>query len=80
MVHALSEVHRVLTPGGVLIDLRPVADRWPVEVVTADQNWVAGQMEDLLQLSDDAASHEALAQAAQKGWFYQEAAQSFGLW
>jgi hypothetical protein len=80
MVHALGEIQRVLAPGGMLIDLRPVADRWPVEVVTAKGNWFAGQVDDLLQLADDAASAEALAQAARQGWFFQEAAQSFDLW
>ena len=34
MVHALSEVRRVLSPDGILIDLRPLADNWPVEVVS----------------------------------------------
>ncbi len=79
-MHALGELHRVLVPGGTLIDLRPVADRWPVEVVAAEENWAAGQMEDLLQLADDAASDDAFTRAAQKGWFTQGAAQSFGLW
>ena len=32
MVHALEEIHRTLRPGGLLIDLRPLLDRWPVEV------------------------------------------------
>ena len=34
MVHALEEIRRVLLPGGILIDLRPLADRWRVEVVS----------------------------------------------
>jgi hypothetical protein len=37
MVDALREAHRVLTPSGVLIDVRPVAAPIVVEVVTATQ-------------------------------------------
>ncbi|HEY5268876.1 MAG TPA: hypothetical protein VII97_00945 [Anaerolineales bacterium] len=33
MVHALEEIQRVLAPGGTLLDLRPLADCWPVEIV-----------------------------------------------
>ena len=34
MVHALAEIRRVLVSDGVLIDLRPLADQWPVEVAS----------------------------------------------
>ncbi len=78
MVHALQEIRRVLTPDGALIDLRPVADRWPVEVVAAQQSQAAGQVQDLpAQLADDAASAEAVARAAQAGWFVLERAETF---
>ncbi len=61
MVHALEEVGRVLKSDGLLVDLRPLADRWPVEVV-----WQGGQVEvgratDLDEpLSDDAAANSAV--------------------
>ena len=32
MVHALSEIRRVLVPDGILIDLRPIADEDPVNL------------------------------------------------
>jgi SAM-dependent methyltransferase len=81
MVHALREVRRVLAPEGVLIDLRPVADRWPVEVLATDEKWVAGQVDDLpAQLADDVASADALAQAARAGWLVPEDAQTFDFW
>ena len=38
MGHALKEIWRVLTPGGSLIDLRPLAARSPVQVVTGEQH------------------------------------------
>ncbi len=64
MVHALEEVRRVLSSDGLLVDLRPLADRWPVEVV-----WQAGQVEvgratDL----DEPLSDDAAANAAVDGW------------
>jgi hypothetical protein len=64
-----------------LIDMRPVGDRWPVEVVTTADTWVVGQLEDLpMQFADDAASAEAVAQAARAGWFKQEDAHTFDFW
>ena len=33
MVHALEEIHRLLKPGGVLVDIHPVAEPMVVEVV-----------------------------------------------
>jgi SAM-dependent methyltransferase len=32
MVHALEEIRRLLRPGGILLDLHPVAGSWMVEV------------------------------------------------
>jgi hypothetical protein len=62
MVHALNEVQRVLSPDGILIDLRPLLDQWPIEV-----SWMGGYREvgramDLSEpLADDAAANAALA-------------------
>jgi hypothetical protein len=32
MVHALEEIHRLLKPNGVLIDIHPVAESSPIEI------------------------------------------------
>lgn len=73
MVHALGEIHRVLAPDGVLIDLRPLCDRWSVEVVSARETHVTGYVTDLpLGLEDDAAANRAMAQAEANGWFTRE--------
>jgi hypothetical protein len=78
MVHALEEVHRVLRADGVIIDLRPVADHWPVEIVSAGQCWLAGRLEDLPpQLAEDAASEAALEQAKQAGLFEMKSQATF---
>jgi hypothetical protein len=70
MVHALEEIRRVLQPAGTLIDLRPLAGRWPVDVVSRRETLRAGQVSDLQQgLEDDAAANRAMAKAAEDRWF-----------
>ena len=78
MVHALEEIRRILLPDGILIDLRPLADRWPVEVVTPQDSYGAGRVEDLpTGLADDAASAEAIEKAVQAGLFALERSDMF---
>ena len=80
MVHALGEIRRVLVPNGILIDLRPIADQWPVEVFSARETLKTGQMTDLpLGLEDDNAANQALADAESKGWFTRESEEFFPL-
>jgi hypothetical protein len=78
MVHALSEIRRTLIPDGLLLDLRPLADRWPVEVVTGSRVRVTGRVTDLpTGLADDDASNRAMQEAARRGWFVREEEQIF---
>jgi hypothetical protein len=80
MVHALEEIHRVLKPTGMLIDLRPIADRWPVEVVASGEILAAGRVSDLKQgLEDDEAANQAMDTAARAGWFLCEREEHFAL-
>lgn len=73
MVHALGEIHRVLVPNGILIDLRPLADSWLIEVFSARETWETGYVTDLpLGLEDDEASNQATRDAEAKGWFRRE--------
>jgi hypothetical protein len=73
MVHALHEIQRVLAPNGILIDLRPASDHWPVEVVSSKGFQETGRVQDLpIGLADDEASNQSIAQAAEKGWFVKE--------
>lgn len=73
MVHALGEIHRVLAPAGALIDLRPLCDRWQIEVFSARETREAGRVRDLpLGLEDDAAANRAMTQAETNGWFKRE--------
>jgi hypothetical protein len=64
MVHALGEIHRTLSPSGVLIDLRPLANGAPVEIVSARETLTAGRFEQTPQdIRLDEAADAALAEA-----------------
>src|SRR5689334_3611577 len=78
MVHALSEIRRVLVPDGILIDLRPILNNWPVEIVAARETRQTGQIQGLpLGLADDTAANQSIAQAEQDGWFARQAEELF---
>ena len=73
MVHALSEIRRLLIPNGILIDVRPVLDRWQIEVASAREIRETGRMQDFpIGLADDEAANQSVAGAAQNGWFTRE--------
>lgn len=78
MVHALKEIHRVLVPGGTLLDLRPLLDGWPLEVTSTSGDHEAGRAVDLPEpLEDDEAANAAIVEASQLGWFLHEGGQVF---
>jgi hypothetical protein len=78
MVHALSEVRRVLAPDGILIDLRPLTGSWPVEVASRREAKEAGRVNDLpIGLEDDRAANQSIAQAAEQKWFLREREEFF---
>ena len=72
-MHALEEVRRVLAPDGILIDLRPLADNWRVEVVSLREVKRTGRVEDLpVQTNGDVAANAAIQAAEKRGWFKRE--------
>jgi len=78
MVHALHEIHRLLAPNGILIDLRPLADNWPVEVVSNREIRKAGRVDDMpVGLADDQAANESIAHVAAEKLFIHEQEEFF---
>jgi hypothetical protein len=78
MVHALSEIRRVLVDGGIMIDLRPILDRWPIEVTSARSIRETGRIQDLPPgNADDEAANRSIARAEQDGWFIRQAEDFF---
>ena len=73
MVHALEEIRRVLVPDGILIDVRPLADNWRVEVVSLREVKRTGRVGDLPeQTNGDLASNAAMMEVEQRRWFKRE--------
>jgi len=78
MVHALNEIRGVLAPDGLLIDLRPLLDRWPVEVAWSDGYQEAGRATDLEEpRADDDAANVAMTHIAGTGGFARERQETF---
>lgn len=78
MVHALSEIRRVLRPDGILIDLRPLADNWRVEVASLREVKRTGRVSDLPgQTIGDGAANEAIQEVERRGWFKREQEELF---
>ena len=72
-MHALGEIHSVLAPDGILIDLRPVGDQWRIEVFSARETRETGHVTDLpAGKNDDEAANQAVRDAEAKGWFTRE--------
>src|SRR5688572_24014790 len=73
MVHALDEIYRILVPKGVLIDIRPLEARWPVEVAAGSGVVEAGRLTDLpVAVADDEAASNAVREAESRGSFVKE--------
>lgn len=77
MVHALAECCRVLRDDGRLIDLRPHAHGWPIEIVGQSTRILAGTLNDIYGTKDDRAADFAISEAVRKGWFEKEREEFF---
>lgn len=80
MLNALHEAQRVLSPGGILIDLRAAPGNWSVEVASGKQARVTGRVgEAAVVLEDDAAANRAIEGAAHSRWFQLEKQEAFSI-
>src|SRR6202022_2121571 len=69
MVDALREAHRVLAPGGTVVDLRPLTARLVIELVTADRADWGAEADACGAAEDDASADAAVRYALSCGWF-----------
>jgi len=80
MVHALSEIRRVLVPDGVLIDLRPIDDERLIEVFSARETRQTGYTTYLpFGVDDYLAANKAMSTVESQGWFTREKEETFPL-
>ena len=78
MVHALNEIRRVLVPDGIMVDLRPLAGSWPIEVATSRDFQEAGRVADSpTGLEDDRAANETMTKAETQKWFSRQREEFF---
>jgi hypothetical protein len=78
MVHALEEIRRTLVPGGILVDLRPLAKPGSVELVAGSHQLKMGKLTNFpSEKINEKASDSAFRKAAQRGWFFRESNASF---
>lgn len=77
MVHALEIIHRLLKPGGRLIDIHPSGEPPPVYVRSDDQEELAGLLQETDDFLEYPQAEAALAEAIARGWFSQTSQASF---
>ena len=81
MVHALNEIERALAPHATLIDLRPLLDRWPLEVSWSGGHSEASRATDVEEsLAYDVAADAAFAAQAALGGLVRELQETFPLY
>lgn len=69
MVDALSDAWRVLVDGGTLLDLRPFAGEYPLDILTRDGAIPVGKNDTTCRAEDDAAADAAVRHVAREGLF-----------
>jgi hypothetical protein len=80
MVHALDEIRGTLKSNGILIDLRPVASNWGVEISSPTGDQPAVKLIDMSTgLADDDAAFKAIKEAETRGWFVKKKEEAFSL-
>ena len=77
MVHALAESWRVLAADGVLIDIRPVLGNMRLEVLSEEEDRLAGLVDDSSLVQDHKAVKRTIDQGVRDGRFLKEEEQFF---
>ena len=69
MVHALEDIHRLVKPAGILIDIHPVAESSPIEIHHGRKIDLAGNLSIRQWCTDYEQADHALAEITQRGLF-----------
>src|SRR5574341_23636 len=69
MVRALEEIHRLVKPTGILIDIHPVAEASPIEIHQGGKIDLAGDLSVRQWCSDYQQADDALTEITQRGLF-----------
>lgn len=77
MVHALEEIWRTLTPGGIVLDLRPYLPFGPLELVDRGAVETLGRLDEAEFDPGDPAADEALGQIMRRKRFALDGTESF---
>jgi hypothetical protein len=72
MVHALEEIHRLLKPTGLLIDIHPVAESSPIEIHQDGKIDLAGHLSVRQWCTDFQHADKALTEIIHRGLFATE--------
>ena len=79
MVHALEEIHRLLKPNGVLVDIHPVSEPSSIEIHQAGKVDLVGQLSVRQWCFEFEQADLALAEITQRGMFIMERKALFDL-
>ena len=80
MVHALEETHRLLRPGGTLLEIHPAVDEPPFVEVRSDGQLLFGEQDPAFDYEEDLRDAEAaVATAVERGVFTVEDRRRFEL-
>ena len=78
MVHALQQIHRLLTPSGILVDIHPVLEAPLVEVLACEAV-VHAEPEPDVSLEDYRQAELALAEVVDRGFYTLDSTSEFEL-
>jgi hypothetical protein len=77
MVHALEKVHRLLRPGGILIDIHPDGAPPPIDVLIDGHATRVGYLQESSGFVEYYQADDALAEIVRRGLFVLERAETF---
>lgn len=77
MVHALEVIHRLLAPGGFLLDVRPSGEPPPLEVRVDDRYYLAGWLKEADEYIEYIQADQAVQAVVERGLFVVEKSGTF---